>query len=170
VNDQREGDDLDTLHFEHLVEVDGGQPEIPHIGALRLWQGLKLRVEFPQTFQPALDRCELQIVAEDELLRTLHFGQHQVRDHVRIDPSRQRIDIKVIAAAEHMQAHMTMQVEQPDSGGLWVRFSYAVRSPDHSAESPLGGFVKDAWRQADEETVFRIRQLAATGVLDGARS
>lgn len=157
----------DVLRYEHLVEVDGAQEHIPQVGVEPLWRGLLLRVQFPQNFQPGLESCEVLALDDGELLRTLQFGSREVRDRVRIDAAARRIHSEVLGLPSDQQAQLSMQVEHPPGGGLWVRFMYAVRSPDHRADAPLASFVKDAWRQADEETVFRIRQLALSGVLDG---
>lgn len=157
------------LTFEHWVEVDGTTPGIPLLGLERVWRGLLLRVEFPQHFQPGVQACSLQRHSAERWTRTLDYGTRTLHDSVQVDPLAHRIEIQVDVDAHpgRLQARMTMQIERPVPGQVGVRFTYAVSSPEHRPDSPLAGMVQQAWRQADDDTVFRLRQLAASGVLDG---
>lgn len=153
------------LHFEHLVQInDPADPRIEPLTPAQLWRGLVLRVQFPQKFQPGIDRCEVTPLGEHEWLRVIDYGRDLVRDHVRLEPP-SRIRIEVLGAG--LRATLDMMVEERPDGSLWLRFRYHTLSPEHQQDAPLGGLIKDAWRQSDEETVFRIRQLAASGLLDG---
>jgi len=153
------------LHFEHLVQInDAHDPRVTPLTRDQLWRGLVLRAEFPKTFVPWLDSCEVEHAGED-LLRTLHFGPQVVHDRVTFDPKRQ-VSFETFDNGGDRAFRMNMRIEEPSPGALFVRFTYDARSPEHSADDPHAGAIKEAYRLADIDTVFRIRQLADSGVLD----
>lgn len=61
---------------------------------------------------------------------------------------------------------MVMRIEEPAPGQWFVRFQYEICSIQHADLGDLEGFVKDTYRQADNETVAVIRMLAAVHLLD----
>ena len=153
------------LHFEHLVQInDVLDPRVTPLTRDQLWRGLVLRAEFPRTFVPWLDECEIERAGED-LLRRLRFGAQVVHDRVRFDPKSQ-VSFETLDPDAERAFRMNMRIEEPAPGALFVRFTYDARSPEHSADDPHAGAIKEAYRLADIDTVFRIRQLADSGVLD----
>ena len=153
------------LHFEHLVQInDVLDPRVAPMTRDQLWRGLVLRAKFPKAFVPWLDECEVEH-AGDDLLRTLRFGTQVVHDRVRFEPGSQ-VSFETVDADEGRAFRMNMRIEEPAPGALFVRFTYDARSPEHSADDPHAGAIKEAYRLADIDTVFRIRQLADSGVLD----
>jgi hypothetical protein len=153
------------LRFEHLVQInDARDPRVTPLSRDQLWRGLVLRAEFPKTIVPWLDACEVEH-AGDDLVRTLHFGSQVVHDRVTFEPKRE-VSFETVDAGEGRAFRMSMRIEEPAPGALFVRFTYDSRSPEHSAEDPHSGAIKEAYRLADIDTVFRIRQLADSGVLD----
>jgi hypothetical protein len=154
------------LHFEHLVQInDPHDPRITPMTRGQLWRGLILRAEFPRTFVPWLDQCEIERGDNGELLRTLVFGALVVRDRVTFVPER-RVEYEVIGGEAASSYFLSMQIEEPGPGELFLRFVYRASSPEHVEGGPLAGAIKEAYRFADTDTVFRIRQLADSGVLD----
>jgi hypothetical protein len=154
----------DALRFEHLVQInDPHDPRVAPLTRAQLWRGLVLRAEFPGTFVPWLDACEIERESEGVMVRTLTFGAQVVKERVRFDPQRS-VDYQVLDSEAHY--HLVMRIESRDPGELFLRFVYEAESPDHREGSPLAGAINEAYRFADIDTVFRIRQLAASGVLD----
>ncbi|HVF35264.1 MAG TPA: SRPBCC family protein [Candidatus Saccharimonadia bacterium] len=153
------------LHFEHLVQInDARDPRVTPLTRDQLWRGLVLRAEFPKTFVPWLDACEIEHAGAD-LLRTLRFGAQVVHDRVSFD-AMQQVSFETLDQGDDRAFRMNMRIEEPAPGALFVRFTYDARSPEHSADDPHSGAIKEAYRLADIDTVFRIRQLADSGVLD----
>ena len=152
------------LRFEHLVQInDPHDPRVTPLTREQLWRGLVLRAEFPCTFVPWLDGCEIERESEHTLVRTLTFGNQIVRERVRFDPQRS-VHYEVLGGEAHYR--LSMRIEERGDDELYVRFLYEAESPDHREGGPLAGAIKEAYRFADTDTVFRIRQLAASGVLD----
>lgn len=154
-----------ALHFEHLVQVnDRDDPRVVPLERRQLWRGLVMRAQFPSTFVPWLDDCSIDRDG-DELVRTMRFGQHIVRDRVRFEDETS-VEYTITDAGEGASFRMSMRIEQPTLDGLFVRFTYESWSPDHRDGDPHVGAIREAYRLADIDTIFRIRQLAASGLLD----
>lgn len=154
------------MHFEHLVQInDPADPRVTPLRRDQLWRGLVLRAEFPASFVPWLDDCSIERDGGD-LLRTMHFGQQVVRDRVHFD-GEDAVDYVVITDEDtNASFRMSMRIEQPEPGALFVRFTYEAYSADHRDAGPHIGALREAYRLADIDTVFRIRQLAESGALE----
>lgn len=157
---------IGALHFEHLVQInDPADPRVTPLRRDQLWRGLVMRAEFPASFVPWLDDCSIER-DEGDLLRTLHFGRQVVHDRVHFD-GEDAVDYTVIQQEDaDASFRMSMRIEQPSPDTLFVRFTYEAYSADHRDGGPHIGAVREAYRLADIDTVFRIRQLADSGALD----
>lgn len=156
------------MKFTHLVEIN--MPDNPLVASLtreQLWRGLVLRAERPTLFLLGLDACEITARSADSLSRTLRFGQLLVRDHVRFVPL-QYVHYHVPQQDPMPMSDLTMTIEEQQPGALFVRFEY----DDHNAaqESAEDAFYNDfrreAYKEADIDTIRMIRQLAQDGELD----
>ena len=156
-----------ALHFEHLVQInDPSDSRVVPMRRDQLWRGLVMRAEFPASFVPWLDECSVRRDGGD-LLRTLRFGQQIVHDRVHFDDE-EAVDYTVTDDDDTGSSfRMSMRIEQPSPDALFVRFTYEAWSPDHHDGDAYAGAVREAYRLADIDTIFRIRQLADSGLLDG---
>lgn len=153
------------LTLEHLVRInDRSDARIAPISRAQLWRGLELRAEFPRTFVPTLDACEVIREFDGSLSRELRFGAHVVHDRVLFEPGR-AVHFEVVDEGVGRFLH-SMRIEEPAPGELFLRFSYEALSAEHHASCEAAEALRQAYRQTDIDTVFRLRQLAATGVLD----
>lgn len=156
------------MKFTHLVEIN--LPENPLLVSLtreQLWRGLVLRAERPTLFQLGLDACDITARASGMLSRTLHFGQLVVHDQVRFTPL-QQVHYHVPEQREIPVSDLTMTIEEPQPGALFVRFHYDDhRDSQESAEEAFyNDFRREAYKEADIDTIRMIRQLAQEGQLD----
>jgi hypothetical protein len=75
---------------------------------------------------------------------------------------------EVHAQGEIAQSRLTMTIEAPSEGVLWVRFAYD--DGNASAGDQMGkmyeDFKKSAYQEADIDTIKIVRQLASDGRLD----
>ncbi|MET0658878.1 MAG: AtaL-like protein [Steroidobacteraceae bacterium] len=154
------------LTFEHIVRVnDLADPRLAPLSRGQLWLGLVRRAELPRYFMPWLENVELTPQQDGSLARELDFGSFRVRDRVHFREGESvSYEVEANAAVEH--ANVTMRIEEPAPGQLFVRFVYVIRSSQYDGLGELEGFVKDAYRQADNETVAGIRVLAAHHLLE----
>ena len=147
------------MKFVHLIEINAtDNPLIDPLSRDQLWRGLVLRAERPTLFVLALDACEITGRSENGISRTLQFGKLIIHDEVQFVPQQNEIPA----------SDLTMTIEEPAAGALFVRFEYddhQAASDDAEAEF-YNGFRRDAYKESDIDTVRKIRELAMEGQLD----
>lgn len=155
------------MHFEHLIEInDPLNPLMEVINRQQLWQGLVLRAESPGLFLPHLDECILERIG-DVLERRLRFGQLVVLDRVRFEPL-QCVSYEVPAQNEITESGLSMSIEEPQPGQLYVRFRYFDNQTpaQDGANAMYDDFRRSAYKEADIDTIQIIRQWAEQGRLN----
>jgi hypothetical protein len=156
------------MKFEHLIEInDPLNPLIDTVTREQLWRGLVLRAEDPKLFVPHLDECTIMERSSGSLTRRLRYGELVIDDRVYLTPL-QEVRYEVHAQGEIAQSRLTMTIEAPSEGVLWVRFAYD--DGNASAGDQMGkmyeDFKKSAYQEADIDTIKIVRQLASDGRLD----
>ncbi len=154
------------MKFEHLVQVnDLADPAQPRLTREELWFGLLCRAEDPRPFLPGLERCVIVERAGERLERELHFGAAVVRDSVVL-AELQWVRFDSAATAEHAGGSLTILIEEPAAGELFLRFRYHTSLPEASTQDEqLAAFVRSAYHESDLDTVRVIRAIAASGRL-----
>ena len=156
------------MKFVHLIEINAtDNPLIDPLSRDQLWRGLVLRAERPTLFVLALDACEITGRFENGISRTLQFGKLIIHDEVQFVPQ-QQVRYHVPQQNEIPASDLTMTIEEPAAGALFVRFEYddhQAASDDAEAEF-YNGFRRDAYKESDIDTVRKIRELAMEGQLD----
>ncbi len=156
------------MKFAHLVEInDPLNPLIDPLTRAQLWRGLVLRAQHPREFIPWLDRCEVSVQSEGSLLRESHYGELVVRDHVSFVPQEQVL-YRVPPQKDIPASRLTMTIEEPEPGILFVRFEYDDGAGEEadSAQAFYNDFRRSAYVEADVDTIRVIRQMAERGLLD----
>ncbi len=153
------------MNFEHLIQInDPDNPLIVPLTRDQLWQGLLYRAEDPLPFLPGLESCTILERQAGELLRELDFGPAVIRDRVTLAEAHWvRFDIE--PSASHPGGSLTITIEEPQSGFLFLRFAYrtTLASNPNSEERAYIEYVKSAYHQSDVDCVRIIRTLAAGG-------
>ncbi len=150
------------MKFSHLIQVnDPLDPLVDLLTREQLWRGLVLRAENPLLFVLALDGFEIVARSENELKRALHFGKLTLRDRVSFEPMRQ-VRYEIEAAADSPAATLTMTIEEPQPEQLFVRFAYETLQGGAAApmDEFYGSFARQAYVEADIDTISTIRRLA----------
>ena len=156
------------MKFNHLVEINmPDNPLVMMITREQLWHGLVLRAEKPTLFVLGLDDCEITARSADELSRTLHFGSLLIHDQVTFTPQ-QRVHYHVPQQASIQASDLIMKIEEPQPGALFVRFEYDDHNDakETDEDSFYNDFRREAYKEADIDTVRVIRELAQQGRLD----
>lgn len=155
------------MQFEHLIEINSAS--LPHVDTLtraQLWRGLVVRAEKPELFVIGLDGCEVTRLDDEKLRRTLAFGSFKVTDTVRFIPM-DSVIYDVEATSTSPASTLVMRIEAPEAGLLFLRFTYTTLRPeDDLADDFVQAHLKQAYTQADIDTVKVIRDLASQGLLD----
>lgn len=158
------------MKFEHLIEInDPLNPLMDTITREQLWRGLVLRAEDPKRFMPHLDECTISERDAGSFARRLRYGELVIADRVLLSPLHE-VRYEVPAQGDIAESNMTMTIEAPTEGVLWVRFLYDDGNP--SANDEMGrmyeDFKKSAYQEADIDTIKILRELAAEGKLDAS--
>jgi hypothetical protein len=155
------------LKFEHLIEVnDLANPLLPVLSREEVWFGLLCRAEDSRAFLPGLERCIILERREGELLRELDFGQVSIRDQVFFSEL-EWISFESEATAQHAGGKLTISIEEPEAGMLFLRFVYSTNlsEANGSEEAKYADVVRSAYHQSDIDTMKVIRMIAESGRL-----
>jgi hypothetical protein len=153
------------MQFEHLIAItDPGNPLVMPLSREQLWQGLMERVENPLPFLPGLESCTVIERTSQRLLRELDFGPATIHDRVTLMEAHW-VRFDIVASATHAGGALTITIEEPQPGFLFLRFAYRTTlasSPD-SEDRAYVEYVKSAYHQSDLDCVRIIHTLAAKG-------
>ena len=153
------------LEFEHLVQVnDPNNANLTPISREELWQGLVLRARNPQKFNRSLE-CTTKTLGHNEFLRTIKVGNSRFCEHVVLYPD-QKIHTSTIAEIDQIIAQSMTCIEEPESGFLFVRFSYERELEESNQEVDIGEYLKSAYVQADRDAIAMIRMLAESKLFE----
>ena len=153
------------LEFEHLVQVnDPNNANLTPISREELWQGLVLRARNPQKFNRSLE-CTTKTLGHNEFLRTIKVGNSRFCEHVVLYPV-QKIRTSTIAEIDQIIAQSMTCIEEPESGFLFVRFSYERELEESNQEVDIGEHLKSAYVQADRDAIAMIRMLAESKLFE----
>jgi DUF971 family protein len=158
------------MKFEHLIEInDPLNPLIDEITREQLWRGLVLRAESPKMFVPHLDECVIGERGSGSFARKLRYGELVIEDRVVLSPL-QEVRFEVPEQGEISASSLTMSIEAPSEGQLYVRFRYddGHDAATDEANAMYDEFKKSAYQESDIDTIRILRQLAAEGRLDAS--
>ncbi len=151
------------MKFEHLIEINNPQDfRITPLTHSQLWQGLVLRAEEPTLFLPQLDSCTIIERTDNSISRRLNFGKLIVNDLVYFTEPNQ-IRFHVPEQNEILASTLEITIEEPQSGRLFVRFTYEDTSDETGPEAFYNDFKRSAYKEADIDTIKLIRKMAAEG-------
>ena len=153
------------MRFEHLVQInDRHNPLIGRLSRNQLWNGLVFRVLEPMTFVLGLDAFTIVSRSGTTIKRELRFGPTVITDHVTLTPP-EKVHYAIPQGDGHPAGSLTMAIEEPSPGDLFVRFTYECGSSEGETgdEIEYDAFRKQAYFEADVDTVRRIRELVEQG-------
>ena len=156
------------MKFEHLVQInDPLMPLLDPLTRTQVWRGLVRRAEDPVPFVLGLDACEILERGENFLRRALHFGSIVLIDSVRFEPET-RVRYASDLAGPHAGSTLTVTIEEPGPYVMFVRFDYeTLQTAADADDARYDGARRNAYREADIDTIRKIREYAANGALDG---
>jgi hypothetical protein len=151
------------VKYEHLIQVnDPNDPAITPLTRSQLWHGLVARAEYPAEFIYGLDAMRVRARGEGFMERELHFGTRTINDLVRFIDN-ESVSYSVEPGPEFPASHLLICIEEPRPGHLFLRFSYETAVMEGAEYEE---FIKQAYFEADLDSVQRIRLLAVNGLLD----
>lgn len=150
------------LEFEHIIQVnDPANAELTLLDRTQLWEGLMLRARRPDKFNNSLKVTNKEY-AEDEFERIIEVGEHMFHERVMLYPD-ERIHTQTMEEYEQIEAESITQLEEPEEGYLFVRFTYR-REIEEDNSVDIGEHLKAAYLQTDRDAIGLIRSLAESGL------
>lgn len=156
------------MRYEHLIEINN--PLLPLVDPLDrndLWQGLVQRAYAPEQFILGLEGARVDTLSNEGAVtlvrRTLDYGAFTVDDTVMLRDGAISIT-EVHGEGGTIKARLTITIEEPAAGRLYLRFLYELDQEEAAGELDVltADLRKQAWFASDMDTVARIRELAAT--------
>jgi hypothetical protein len=153
------------LKFEHIVQVnDLSNTSLSAITRSQLWQGLVMRARNPEKFNHSL-QCQAQELSQNEFVRTIEVGESSFCEKVVLYPEH-KIHTSTLAELDQLKAESTARIEEPESGYLFVRFSYRRELETSTELVDVGEHLKAAYVQVDRDAIAMIRMLAESELFD----
>ncbi|WP_148716282.1 SRPBCC family protein [Chitinolyticbacter meiyuanensis] len=157
------------MRYEHIIQINDLNDTVAVPMTLEaLWQGLLHRARQPQDFLEHIEGVTVHNEGDGYFEREVDFGTLRVVDHVTLIP-RKRIHFATQASEHHGASSLTVTIEEPESGSLFVRFAYDTALPEQAMSDREDGYyaeyVKSAYREADIDAIRRIRELFQQGQL-----
>ena len=160
------------MKFEHLVQInDPSLPGVDWLTRQQLWFGLVARAWKPTRFILGLEDAQVIQTGQQgnitTLARVLNYGPFQIADTMELHEE-ERTETRITANQFCGDSTLTISIEEPDQGELWLRFQYQVSDAPSAADVPgassqdVDEIRKQAYRAADIDTVKMIRELAMT--------
>lgn len=151
------------LEFEHIIQVnDLTDSDISVLSRDQLWEGLMLRARRPDKFVPGLT-VHTEDLASDEFERTIDVGQSRFLERVVVYPEG-KIHTETLEDIDQIHAESVTQIEEPEAGFLFVRFSYKRDLEVEDDGVDVGEHLKSAYLQTDRDAIALIRVLAESGM------
>ncbi|HEX5340227.1 MAG TPA: SRPBCC family protein [Gammaproteobacteria bacterium] len=152
-----------AMHYEHLIQInDPDDAGIAPLTRLQLWRGLVRRAENPGEFVYGLDAMRIRERGQGFIERELYFGNRLINDRVSFQEN-EAIHYAIEPGPEFPASRLSIHIEEPQSGHLFLRFRYEGVTVDGAEYE---GYIKQAYFEADLDTVSRIRILAGNGALE----
>lgn len=146
------------LEFEHIVQVnDLENTSLIVLTRKQLWQGLVLRAQKPDKFIPGL-QCTSEKMVDNQFLRTIEAGESSFCEQVSLFPE-DKICTNTVAN-QQTKAQSIACIEEPETGSLFVRFSYRRDLEAQGDQIDVGEHLKAAYVQIDRDAISMIRMLA----------
>ena len=162
------------MKFEHLIQIN--DPQLAHVQPLtrqEVWLGLVARAHTPTLFVMGMESCHIDKIEIDKhittLYRRLNYGAFQLEDTVQL--------VELSHTQTHVphsdicpESRMNIRIEEPEQGALFLRFSYEWLSneADSNLNTTIEGLRKQAYINADIDTVQKIREMAMSAGLSGS--
>lgn len=153
------------LEFEHIVQVNDPLKSLSTpISRAQLWRGLVLRARCPQRFIEGM-QCFSHPQEGDTFVREISAGEANFYEDVTL---REESAIHTTTHSDKPQifAQSETTIEEPESGALFVRFSYRREMPDAHSAVDVAEHLKAAYRQLDTDAVGLIRLMAEDDSFD----
>jgi hypothetical protein len=153
---------MTTLRHEHLVRINDPANVIGEwLTREQLWEGLRHTVMAPQSIDSSIDAVTIRESAPSRLHREIRRGGATMIDRVDL-AQHESLTIHADQTSMFAGSTLTIRIEEPAPGMLFVRFTYEVRGLEDERSDEEDTARCSAYQQSDIERVRQARRFVAT--------
>ena len=150
-----------SLHHEHLVRINDPRNFAGEwLTRAQLWLGLRHTVEAPQVVDESIDFADVVEVVPGTLVREIRRGPISMRDEVILVPD-ELLQIRADARGEFAGSTLTIAIEEPAPGMLFVRFTYEICGLAEVREAEEDTARCSAYQHSDVTRIREVRRYVA---------
>jgi len=125
-----------------------------------LWAGLRYTIETPQVVDDSIDSADVVEVGPGILAREIRRGPRSTRDEVILVPN-ELLQIRADARGEFSGSTLTIAIEEPAPGMLFVRFTYEICGLAEGREAEEDTARRSAYQHSDVTRIREVRRYVA---------
>jgi hypothetical protein len=148
------------LRYEHVVRLNDDSVPVPALSRVQVWNALAERAQSPGRYDDAIGACKTEQHARGWRRRYDRLGT-TIEDEARL-----KHDVSVTfitrAPAEFRGSKLSITIDEPGVGTLFLRFSYELRGTVPAPGERECAALRIAYHHADLEFVRRLRLLTAS--------
>jgi Domain of unknown function (DUF1857) len=150
-----------SLHHEHLIRINDPANMAGHwLTREQLWDGLWHTVVTPQSVDTSIDAAAVEEIGPNELSREVRRGHTVFCDRVeRIHQN--RLTIHADTASAFAGSTLTISIEEPAPGMLFVRFTYQLFGLENDRTEEEDETRRSAYRESDIARIREARRFVA---------
>lgn len=151
---------VSSLRHEHLVRINDPANAIGRwLTREQLWEGLHRTVLVPQSIDASVDAATVRETEPNRLTREIRRGRATMSDWVELTQG-ERLTIHADRASIFAGSTLTIQIEEPAPGMLFVRFTYELHGLEAGRTDEEDHARCTAYQQSDIERVRQARRFA----------
>lgn len=152
----------ERLRHEHLVRInDPANRAGAWLSREQLWAGLWHTIVVPQVLDESIDAATVEEIGPNRLRREIRRGSHAMTDEVEL-VANQSMTINADPAGAFAGSTLTIGIEEPAPGMLFVRFTYEVCGLASVRDPEEDNARCSAYQSSDLERIRQVRRHAST--------
>jgi hypothetical protein len=151
---------VSSLRHEHLVRINDPANVIGRwLTREQLWEGLRRTILVPKSIDASIDSATVRETEPNRLEREIRRGRATTSDWVELRKG-ERLTIHADRASVFAGSTLTIQIEEPAPGMLFVRFTYELHGLEAVRTDEEDQARRSAYQQSDIERVRQARKFA----------
>jgi hypothetical protein len=147
------------LHHEHIVRInDPANVAGAWLTREQLWAGLHHTVVAPELLDETIDSASVEEIVPGRLRREIRRGRNATNDEVELVPN-ESLRIRADSAGAFAGSTLTIRIEEPAPGMLFVRFTYDVCGLEDPRDEQEDTARCSAYHSLDIERIRAVRRF-----------
>jgi hypothetical protein len=151
---------VSSLRHEHLVRINDPANVVGGwLTREQLWEALRQTILAPKSCDASIDAAVIRELEPNRLEREIRRGRATMIDCVELSKD-ERLTIHADRMSVFAGSSLTMQIEEPAPGMLFVRFTYELHGLEDDRTEEEDQARRSAYQQSDIERVRQARKFA----------